>query len=78
MPSIAPINLVAVETQAEAERQQFYGSPTIRIDGVDIVPPEPTARPALACRFYRTAQGTLSPLSPYEVLLAAALWLAQK
>jgi hypothetical protein len=78
MPSIAPINLVAVETQAKAERQQFYGSPTTRIDGVHIVPPEPTARPALACRVYRTTQGTLSPLPPYEVVLAAALWLAQK
>ena len=66
-----PIDLVAVETQAEAERQQFYGSPTIRIDGVDIVPPAPTARPALSCRVYRTAQGTLSPQPPDEVLVAA-------
>jgi hypothetical protein len=67
----APVDLVAVETQIEAERQHFYGSPTIRVDGVDIVPPEPTARPALACRVYRTAQGALTPIPPAEVIAAA-------
>jgi hypothetical protein len=74
----SPIHLVAVETQAEAERQGFYGSPTIRIDGVDIVPPEPTARPALACRVYRTAQGALGPLPPHDVLVAAAEQVAHR
>lgn len=67
----ASIDLVAVETQEEAERQQFYGSPTIRINGVDIVPPDPSASPALACRVYRTAKGTLSPIPPVEAINAA-------
>jgi hypothetical protein len=67
----ASVDLVAVETPAEAERQHFYGSPTIRVDGVDIVPPDPTTRPALACRVYRTAQGALTPIPPAEVFAAA-------
>lgn len=67
----ASIDLVAVETQEEAERHQFYGSPTIRINGVDIVPPDPSASPALACRVYHTAEGALSPLPPVEVINAA-------
>ena len=67
----ATVSLVAVESEAEAERQHFYGSPTIRVDGVDIVPPDSTARPALACRVYRTAQGALTPLPPAGVIAAA-------
>jgi hypothetical protein len=67
----ASVELVAVETPTEAERQHFYGSPTIRVDGMDIVSPDPTARPALACRIYRTTQGALIPVPPAEVLAAA-------
>jgi hypothetical protein len=67
----ASVDLVAVETQEEADRQQFYGSPTIRINGVDIVAPDPSASPALACRVYRTATGKLSPIPPVEAINAA-------
>lgn len=67
----ASIDLVAVETQEEAERQRFYGSPTIRVNGMDIAPPDPLAQPALACRVYRTTQGTLSPIPPVEAIAAA-------
>jgi hypothetical protein len=66
-----PVDLVLIETQAEAERQQFYGSPTIRIDGRDIVPPSPNARPALACRVYRTKDGAMTPIPPREAIRAA-------
>jgi hypothetical protein len=59
-----PVGLVAVETQEEAERQQFYGSPTIRIDDRDIVPPAPNSRPALACRVYRRKDGAMTPIPP--------------
>ncbi len=41
----ADVELVAVETEEEAKRQRFYGSPTVRIDGVDVVPhTHPTSR----------------------------------
>ncbi len=67
----ASVDLVAVDTQEEAERQRFYGSPTIRVNGIDIAPPDPSAQPALACRIYRTTQGGLSPIPPVEVIAAA-------
>lgn len=67
----ASIDLVAVETQEEAEHQQFYGSPTIRINGADIAPPDRSAHPALACRIYRTAEGRLTPIPPLEAIVAA-------
>ena len=66
------IMLERVETQKDAKRLAFRGSPTVLVDGVD-----PFADPALpiglACRVYRTAEGcsgapTLSQL--VEVLEA--------
>ena len=66
-----PVDLVLIETQAEAERQQFYGSPTIRIAGRDIVPASPNARPTLACRVYRTKDGAMTPMPSREVIRAA-------
>ena len=49
-----------VETNAEAARERFVGSPTIRIDGVDIQPlgEEPAG---LTCRIYRRRDGRISP-----------------
>jgi len=49
-----------IETEADAESHQFVGSPTIRIDGVDVQPPhgEPTG---LTCRVYRRRDGRFSP-----------------
>ena len=65
-----------IETEADAELHQFVGSPTIRIDGVDVQPPgeEPTG---LTCRVYRRRDGRVSPTpDPADVrdaLRAAAL-----
>ena len=49
-----------VPTDADAEREHFVGSPTIRIDGVDIQPPngEPFG---LTCRIYHRRDGRISP-----------------
>jgi hypothetical protein len=49
-----------VETDADAARERFVGSPTILIDGVDVQPPsgEPTG---LTCRVYRRRDGRISP-----------------
>jgi hypothetical protein len=45
---------------AEADRDAFAGSPTIRIDGRDV---SPTDEPVgLACRVYRLRDGRVSPL----------------
>ena len=50
-----------VSSDADAEREEFVGSPTIRIDGRDVqpLPDEPIG---LACRIYRLADGRVSPL----------------
>ena len=68
----AEIEVRQVETQADAEELRFPGSPTIRIDGVDVDPAGGDARPSLSCRVYRRPNGTTSPL-PSEYAIQAAL-----
>src|SRR4051812_9942414 len=55
------IDVREVSTDVDAEREEFVGSPTIRVDGRDVQPlhDEPTG---LSCRVYRTADGRISPL----------------
>jgi hypothetical protein len=68
----APIDVVEVKTEDEAQRHHFYGSPTIHINGRDIVPPlEDAGEPSLTCRAYRRADGRISPLPPREQIVAA-------
>ena len=57
----ASIEVRELSTDAEAEREGFVGSPTIRIDGRDVMPPgsEPVG---LTCRVYRLRDGRVSPL----------------
>ncbi len=45
-----------VETATEAERVGFLGSPSIRVDGVDLLA-EPGSKVGLSCRRYPTADG---------------------
>jgi hypothetical protein len=52
----APICEVPVNSQAEAKALRFPGSPTIRINGVD-VELEPVINPGLACRLYMNGTG---------------------
>jgi hypothetical protein len=49
-----------VTTEEQAAREGFVGSPTIRIDGVDVQ--DPGAEPAgLTCRVFRRRDGRISP-----------------
>jgi hypothetical protein len=50
-----------IDTDEAAEREEFVGSPTIRVDGRDLQPPdgEPVG---LTCRVYRLRDGRVSPL----------------
>ena len=49
-----------VSTEADAARERFVGSPTIRIDDVDIQ--APGAEPfGLTCRVYHRRDGRVSP-----------------
>ena len=48
-----------VRSDGQAEDEGFVGSPTIRIDGADVQPPEDPA--GLTCRIYRRRDGRISP-----------------
>ncbi len=65
------IELREVRTDEEAEALRFPGSPTIRIDGEDIVPPAEGDPFSLTCRVYRTRDGRFSPLPDPEDVRAA-------
>jgi hypothetical protein len=60
-----------VATPAAADAQRFLGSPTVRVDGVDI---DPRAAErvdfGVKCRIYRSDHGQ-SPLPPEEWIAAA-------
>jgi len=57
-----PVGLRWVETDDEAERLHFVGSPTVVVDGRDVLPPPPATPPSLTCRIYRRRDGRVSPL----------------
>jgi hypothetical protein len=63
-----PGSLVVTEIESEddAERTGFPGSPTIRIDGSDMQPLGPEEPRGLTCRVYRTRDGRASPLPDRE------------
>jgi hypothetical protein len=56
----AEVELVEVESDEQARRERFPGSPTIRLDGEDAFPAE--GEPfSLTCRVYRLRDGRVSP-----------------
>jgi hypothetical protein len=50
-----------IDDDAHAEAEGFVGSPTIRIDGRDVVPEYDDEAPGLTCRIYRLRNGRMSP-----------------
>ena len=50
------IYLISVETNEEAVRHEFTGSPTIKVNGKDIFPTN-HKNYALGCRIYNTPEG---------------------
>lgn len=67
-----PVEIIEIETEEQAAHWHFVGSPTILIDGVDLVPPPPDARYHLTCRAYQLENGRISPL-PSPSMIATAL-----
>ncbi|MFN4182129.1 MAG: DUF2703 domain-containing protein [bacterium] len=66
------IRIYRIDTEEEAQKHRFIGSPTIRINGKDIDPNVPPDTPYRAtCRIYRTEEGKFSPLPPYGLILQA-------
>jgi hypothetical protein len=64
----ADIEIIKLETDDQARQLQFVGSPTIRINGQDIVPPSDQEIVGLACRAYVLEDGRISPLPSYEMI----------
>ncbi|HEX6709484.1 MAG TPA: thioredoxin family protein [Rubrobacter sp.] len=65
------IKLVAINTDEEAQRVRFVGSPTIRVDGEDLFPVPEREEYALGCRMYVTPEGLKG--SPTAEMLSEAL-----
>jgi len=49
-----------IETENDASAERFIGSPTVRVDGVE-VQPAPNEPVALTCRVYTRRDGRISP-----------------
>jgi hypothetical protein len=64
------VELTEIATPAQAQQRHFVGSPTLRVDGVDPLPPadEPAG---LTCRVYRRRDGRHSPTPDPEQLREA-------
>ena len=65
------VELVAVNTDEEARRLRFPGSPTIRVDGRDLFPAPAREDWWLGCRLYATPEGLRG--SPTTGMLREAL-----
>lgn len=55
------LRITELHTERDAERERFIGSPTIRVDDLDVEDPGDTGF-ALDCRIYYRADGKVSPL----------------
>ena len=60
------VELVEVTSDEQAQRERFFGSPTIRINGEDIVQPGNGEPCSLTCRVYRTRDGKISAIPDPE------------
>jgi hypothetical protein len=65
-----PIQLIYVTSQDDADFLGFQGSPTIRVNGQDVVP-QPELPVALTCRIYRDEEGGTRGSPPLEAIRAA-------
>ena len=72
------IEIIKVETEQQAQELKFIGSPTILVDGQDIVPVPPDSRYYLSCRIYQLEDGRFSPLPSREIIRKGILWGQRK
>jgi hypothetical protein len=68
----APVQEIEVLTDEQARRLQFPGSPTIRVDGIDVDPAGGSQMgTALTCRVYLLEDGRYSPVPSKEMIRRA-------
>jgi hypothetical protein len=56
------VTLTEIRDEQQARDRGFVGSPTVRVNGVDVQPPGPGEETGLACRVYRRRDGRHSPI----------------
>ena len=66
----AAIEMREIATEDDASRERFVGSPTIRVDGVEVAP-EDGEPVGLTCRVYRTRDGRTAPVPDPQDIRAA-------
>jgi hypothetical protein len=66
----APVRMREIATETDAVQTGFRGSPTILVDGRDVVS-APNEAVGLSCRIYHRRDGRISPTPDPEVLRAA-------
>jgi hypothetical protein len=67
----AEVRRVEIESDEQARREHFPGSPTIRVDGEDIFPAGEGEPYSLTCRVYHLRDGRVSPTPDPEDLREA-------
>ena len=67
----AEVSRIEVTDDEQARRERFPGSPTIRIDGHDVIPPGDGEPFSLTCRVYQTRDGRVSAVPDPEVVSEA-------
>ena len=67
-----------IATDDDARATGFFGSPTILIDGEDIVPAAANEQIGLSCRVYRRRDGRVSPIPDPDDLREALARAAQR
>lgn len=63
----AEIRIHKMETDEQAQEWRFAGSPTILVNGEDIVPTDETLY-SLSCRVYQWEDGRFSPLPSPQMI----------
>ena len=69
----ADVDVREIFSQDEAVELAFPGSPTIRVDGLDVDPEGSALPPSLSCRVYRLPDGRPSPVPSRQQLEEALL-----
>jgi hypothetical protein len=64
------IDVIKIESDEQAKRLRFVGSPTILVNDIDI-DPQTNDHYGLACRAYQLENGRISPLPSEEMIRRA-------
>jgi hypothetical protein len=57
----AEVAMSEISSEAQAAQRGFVGSPSVRVGGIEALPPAPGEPTGLTCRLYRLRDGRHSP-----------------